>query len=148
MEWLSDLAWWHWMILAAVLMVVEVLAPAAFFIWISVAAALVGVGMLIFPDMSWQLQSLLFSAIAIASVVGGRRFIKPDPTIEDSTLNRRGEQYIGRVLTLDEAIENGAGRVRVDDTYWRVVGPNAAAGSNVKVNSVEGSSLIVDIAET
>ena len=47
-------------------------------------------------------------------------------------------QYIGRVFTLEEAIINGRGKVRVDDTLWRVEGADLPLGHKVKVVSVDG----------
>lgn len=142
---LEQLLFWHWLILALLLLVLELFAPAAFFIWISAAAALVGAILWFMPALAWQLQFVVFSVVAIASVFIGRRYLrKQAQTDGDQTLNRRGEQYIGRVFTLDEPIMNGTGRVRVDDSYWRVIGPDLAPGEKIRVNSVEGASFVVE----
>ena len=34
MQWLTQLDYWHWLILAIVLMILEVFAPGAFFLWL------------------------------------------------------------------------------------------------------------------
>jgi membrane protein implicated in regulation of membrane protease activity len=36
--------------------------------------------------------------------------------------------------------------VRVDDSSWRVVGPDAPAGASVRVVRVEGATLVVEAA--
>ncbi|MGI9287966.1 MAG: NfeD family protein [Pseudomonadales bacterium] len=147
MPFFEQLVFWHWLVLALILLVLELFAPAAFFIWISAAAAFVGLLLFIVPVLSWQLQFVIFSVVAIASVFVGRRYLrKQSQTDGDSTLNRRGEQYVGRIFTLDEPIMNGTGRVRVDDSYWRVIGPDLAPGAKIKVNSVEGASFVVEAA--
>ncbi len=38
------------------------------------------------------------------------------------TLNRRGEQLLGRNATLSEPIVNGRGQLKIDDTVWRCGG--------------------------
>ena len=38
---------------------------------------------------------------------------------------------------------DGSGTVRVDDTIWRVAGPDAPAGSRVKVVQADGANLTV-----
>ena len=67
----------------------------------------------------------------------------PEET-DQPNLNRRGEQYIGRSFTLETAIDNGVGRVRVGDSLWRAVGDDMPAGSRVKVVGVDGASLKVE----
>lgn len=144
----EQLVFWHWLVLALILLVLELFAPAAFFVWISAAAALVGGLLFVIPELSWQLQFVIFSIMAIASVFVGRRYLRKQlQTNGNSTLSRRGEQYVGRVFTLDEPIMNGTGRVRVDDSYWRVIGPDLAPGAKIKVNSVEGASFVVEAAD-
>ncbi|MCB1922411.1 MAG: NfeD family protein, partial [Gammaproteobacteria bacterium] len=54
---------------------------------------------------------------------------------------------VGRVFVLETPIENGFGKVRVGDSLWRVEGPDAAAGSRVRVTSADGVVLVVEIAD-
>ena len=61
-------------------------------------------------------------------------------------LNRRSDALVGRVFTLDKPIMDGSGTVRVDDTIWRVSGPDCPAGSKVKVVRADGASLTVEAA--
>ena len=51
-----------------------------------------------------------------------------------------------REFTLEKPIVDGAGTVRIDDTIWRVAGPDAPAGSRVRVVHADGASLTVAIA--
>jgi inner membrane protein len=50
----ARLEFWHWWILAALLAAVEAMLPGMFFIWFGAAAAIVGVVVLILPDMGWE----------------------------------------------------------------------------------------------
>ena len=54
-------------------------------------------------------------------------------------LNRRTEALVGRVFTLEKPIVDGIGTVRIDDTIWRVRGPDCPAGSRVKVTQADGA---------
>jgi len=145
MQLLAQLDYWHWLIAASVLVLLEVFSPGIFFLWMGIAAALVGGLLWLWPEMSWQLQLLLFGLLSIASVVSARMILVRRPIETDEpTLNRRGEQYLGRVLVLDRAIENGVGRVRVDDTQWRVQGEDCAANTRVRVIGVDGAVLLVE----
>ena len=61
-------------------------------------------------------------------------------------LNRRADALVGRVFTLEKPIVDGVGTVRIDDTVWRVSGPDCPAGSRVKVVRADGASLAVEAA--
>jgi membrane protein implicated in regulation of membrane protease activity len=63
-------------------------------------------------------------------------------------LNRRGNQYIGRIFSLSEPIINGVGKVTVDDSTWKVKGPDLPAGTHIKVLGVEGVVFEVESADT
>jgi membrane protein implicated in regulation of membrane protease activity len=82
--------------------------------------------------------------LSVGAVVGWRIYHKAHPTETDlPTLNRRGEQYIGRHLTLDAAILNRTGKVRLDDTTWKIEGDDLPAGARIEVVSVDGVVLQV-----
>ncbi len=138
-------AFWHWFILAVVLIIAEVLASGTFFLWTGVAAAAVGLLLLAVPTLGWEYQVLLFAGLSVASVYVWRRYLKTHPTQTDQPrLNRRGEQYIGRIFTLAEPIVNGQGKIRVDDSTWKVRGEDCSAGTRVVVSSVDGVVLEVE----
>ncbi|OOZ35944.1 NfeD family protein [Solemya velesiana gill symbiont] len=145
MEWLENINYWHWWVLAVVLIILEVFSPGAFFLWLGVSAGVIGLILLAVPDLSWQLQLLLFSVFSVASIMVWHLVLKRHPTRSDHPVfNRRGEQYIGRSFTLDEPVVNGLGKIRVDDSTWKISGEDCDAGTNVKVVGVDGVVLKVD----
>lgn len=147
--WLANLTWWHWLVLAMLLVIIEIIAPSFYFLWIATAAGLMTLVTLVWPQLQWELQLLLFGGLSIATLLLQWAFLrghKPKPS-DQPQLNRRGEQYTGRVLTLVEPIENGYGAVRVDDTRWRVTGPPLPAGRSVRVIGMNGMTLRVDADE-
>ncbi len=136
---------WHWWVLAALLGAVEILAPGAAFLWLGGAAGLVGLALFVWPAMSWELQGLLFALLAIAAVVGVRMLAaRSAHTTSTPNLNRRAEQYIGTMHTLDSPIVNGLGRAQVGDGLWTVVGPDLPAGTRVRVVGADGTRLKVE----
>lgn len=146
--WLGELGPWHWFLAAVALIILEVLSPAAFFMWLAVAAGLVGLVLAVFPDLDWQLQLVLFAVLSVLTLVAGRQYIKHHPiTTDEPTLNKRGHQYIGRVFTLDRPIVNGVGKLRVDDTTWKIGGRDCAEGTQVTVSGVDGVVLLVTPAD-
>jgi hypothetical protein len=142
--WIAELGPWHWLLLAIALIILEALSPAAFFMWLAVAAGLVGLALAVFPDVAWQIQLVLFAVFSVLSLIVGRHYLKRHPIATDEpTLNKRGHQYIGRVFTLDLPIVNGVGKLRVDDTTWKIAGSDCAEGTKVEVAGVDGVVLLV-----
>lgn len=136
---------WHWWVLAVLLGAVETVAPGAAFLWLGGAAGVVGLALLVWPAMSWELQGLLFAVLAIVAVVGVRALAERSATTTSApNLNRRAEQYIGTLQTLDSPIVNGRGRAQVGDGLWTVEGPDLPAGARVRVIGADGTRLKVE----
>ena len=138
---------WSWHVAGLLMLGLEILAPGTFFLWFGVSALIVGT-LALFVDLSWQVNVLLFLGIALACLFAGRRIMRKEgKTDGDPALNRRGQRYVGREFLLTEAISEGGGRVHIDDTIWRVSGPDTAVGTRVRVTRVEGASLVVEPTE-
>ncbi len=142
-EMFATLGTWNWLILGIVLMALELAAPGVFLMWLGLAALLVG--LLSFAiQPSWQSQILMFAVFAVAAVPLWRRVARNHAASKSNPfLNKRADALVGRVFTLEKPIIDGAGTVRIDDTIWRVSGPDTPAGSQVKVVRADGASLTV-----
>jgi len=142
----ASLGTWNWLIFGLILMGLELLAPGVFLFWLGLAAFLVGVLSFV-VDPAWQMQLLMFAVFAVAAVPLWRRMARSKPGAADSPfLNKRADALVGRMFTLEKPIVDGTGTVRIDDTIWRVAGPDAPAGSRVKVVKADGASLTVAVA--
>jgi inner membrane protein len=141
----SELGPWNWMVLGFALLVLEIIVPGFFLIWIAVAALITGAFSLFFWDAGfwvWQVQILLFLALALVAAYLGNKFMGGNNDKTDQPfLNRRGEQMIGRIATLTEPITDGRGRVRIGDTMWRVSGPDLPIGAKVRVKAATEADL-------
>jgi inner membrane protein len=141
------IAFWHWWVLGLALLVVEMLSPTGFFLlWIGAAAILVGGLAWGIPALTWEPQILLFGALSVASFFVWRHFRAKEAASDQPTLNRRGHSYVGRTFTLNAPIVNGVGKLHVDDSQWRITGPDAGAGAQVRVIAVDGTTLKVELA--
>lgn len=157
---MNDLSWemvsipwnhmnhWHWGIVAVVMIILEVLSPAFFFLWLGIAAGVVSGVVWAFPALGWKTQWLGFAGFSILSLGIWHFMLKQRPTVSDRpTLNRRSSQYIGRVFTLSEPIVDNVGRIRVDDSSWQVSGLDAPVGSKVRVVRVDGTMMHVEVVQ-
>ena len=88
---------------------------------------------------------VIFLVLAFLTVFTGRTYYARNPVESaDPHLNTRTSRLIGQVVTVESAIENGKGRVRVGDGVWNAAGPDAPAGSSVRIVSAEGTCLTVE----
>ncbi|MFK8250035.1 NfeD family protein [Ancylobacter terrae] len=134
---------WSWFIIAGVLLVGELAMPGAYLIWLGIAAAATGLLAWMLAPL-WQLQLVGFAALALIAVVVGRLIApKPDAASDRPFLNRRAAGLVGRSFVLDEPITGGVGRVRIDDTVWRIEGPDLVAGARVVIERADGATLTV-----
>ncbi|MEN8180223.1 MAG: NfeD family protein [Pseudomonadota bacterium] len=146
MDLLNNLDFWHWFVLAVVLVILEVFSPGVFFIWMGLAAGIVGLVLLAVPDLDWQYQLLIFALFSVTDILAARLILQRRPIKTDQPhLNRRGEQYSGRVFTLEEPIINGEGKIRVDDSTWKIHGADCPVGAQVRVTGVDGVVLQISV---
>jgi hypothetical protein len=132
--------YWYWAAFGAVLGVIEVAVPAMVCIWLAAAALGVAAISWRYPGLAWEHQALIFAVLAIASVALGRTAFAHTR----ARTSRRAESYIGRLFTLEGAIVDGRGRLRVDDTVWLIAGPDLPAGTRVRVTGAENTLLRVE----
>jgi len=142
----SGLGAWTWVVVGLLVMGLELVVPGAFMIWLGLAAVATGIAAALF-DLGWQAAMLVYAVFALAAV-GLGRWLNRDPrqrTNEpEPELNRSDRALIGRSLRLETAIIDGIGRVRVDDSSWRVTGPDMPAGERVRVIGMDGATLEVE----
>jgi membrane protein implicated in regulation of membrane protease activity len=134
-----------WAVAALLLIAAELLLPEIFLLWLGIAAAAVFFIVWAVPGLPPLGQAVAFVLLSFVSIgvyikfVRGRH-VRPDQPM----LNKRGEQLVGRVLPLHEAIVNGQGRVKFGDALWTVEGPDMPAGTSVRVVGATSMTLRVE----
>lgn len=135
-----------WWIVALLLIGGEVILPGYFMLWIGIAAAAMGVVLLLLPGMGALAQAVLFVVFAFVSCVVYWKVVRPRLDripAGNERLNRRGEQLLGQRYTLCEPIVQGRGKARVGDGMWLVTGPDLPLGATVEVIGIDGTTLRV-----
>lgn len=142
-----ELGPWNWWVVGLILIGLEVLAPGTVFLWFGISAILVGT-LALFVDLSWQASLVIFLVLSFASLIAGRYMMsRMSSEAGDPGLNRRGSRYIGRRFVLETPLQQGAGKLSIDDTVWRISGPDLPAGTPVTVERIDGARLVVAPAE-
>ena len=137
---------WFWFILTLVLLGLEMAVPGVIFMWLAIASVMVGGLVFIDAAISWEMQFIIFSVLGIISVYAGRTYLRKNPIVsEDENLNDRGARYVGKKYTLERALINGEGKVRIGDSLWLVRGDfESDVGKSVKVTGSDGVVLLVE----
>ena len=136
---------WYWWALAFVLLIFEMLTPGFFFMWLAVSGFITGLLVWLMPELSVNMQVLVFSVFSVLAITAWRFYGSKFPLETDQPLlNKRGAQYIGRVFTLYAPIENGQGKIKVDDTIWKVHGEDCDIHTKVKVTGIRGTVFDVE----
>ncbi len=143
METIAALGAWNWMILAAILFVLELLSPGIFLMWFGAAAAVTG--LIVFRyDVNWQWQLVWFCGLSLTAVLLAAKYLRKHPLeSERPLLNERAVQLIGQSFDLVDPIVNGRGSIKSGDTIWRVEGPELPKGAHIKVVGADGTVLKV-----
>jgi membrane protein implicated in regulation of membrane protease activity len=136
---------WSWIVAGLVLLALELVVPGGVLVWLGAAALITGLGAL-FIDIFWPLQFVIFGVLALVSIWLWLRFRGPGVVSDRPFLNQRANRFIGHEAVLDEPIRDGFGRLSLDDTVWRVQGPDLAAGSRVRIVEAHGALLKVEAA--
>jgi inner membrane protein len=135
---------WLWTIGGLLLLIAEIIAPGFFLIFVGAAAIATGIFTLLF-DLGLAPQLILFVIYSVVAVLIGKRwYAQPHDGDQDHSLNDPARRMVGRVVTVVEAVDAHAGRVRVGDSEWSARGGPAASGERVRVTGVDGNCLTVE----
>ena len=140
-----EIEFWHWWAFGIALISIEVFATSTLLLWPGISAAMIGLVVLIRPDFDWRFQILLFAVMSVVSTVLWLRWLRMRPIKSDHpNLNSRGRSYVGRRITLAEPLNDGRGRVQIDDSWWQASADGPVdKGVEVEVTDTDGATLIV-----
>ena len=134
---------WIWLVAGMALFAAETVAPGMFLLWIGAAAIATGL-LTAAVDLSLPWTLLAFGGFAIVAVILGRKVYGSRETPSDQPfLNRRADAMVGKTYTLTQPIRGGEGRLVVNDTSWRLRGPDMPAGVRVVVLGVEDAVVLL-----
>lgn len=134
-----------WIALGLAMAVAEMAIPGVFLIWMAGAALITGAAVWLMPGLALPVQVVLFAVLSIVAVFAGRRYLAANPVLAaDPKMNDRGARLVGEIVQVTQAIESGSGRVRQGDGEWIARGPDAAAGTRMRVAGHDGAVLLVE----
>jgi membrane protein implicated in regulation of membrane protease activity len=147
---INDQPAWMWWAFGAVLLALEMASTTQYLLWPGIGALLVGTLQFFIPAMDGRLCIFLFAVFSVAATIAWKRspWGQMDHAVHP-TLNRRSDQYIGRLVKAAVNFSGGSGAVLVDDTRWSAAvidGSAPIAGDMLEVTGADGALLKVRLA--
>jgi len=138
-------AHWIWFSTGLALAALEMVVPGVYLIWLAVAAILTGILTFVFdPGLVFQVVNFVFLSLIIA--YSAKRWLRDRPIVStDPLMNNRGGRMVGETALVALAIDGGEGRVKVGDSEWIARGLDCDVGTRVKIVSVKGPILNVEL---
>ncbi len=134
---------WLWAIGGVLLLILEVLAPGFFLVFLGAAAIATGLFTLMF-DLGIAPQMVLFVIYtSLALMIGKRWYGEPDAPNALGGLNDPAKRLVGKTATVVDPVDEHGGRVKLGDSEWSARGGPAATGDRVEIVSVDGNCLLV-----
>ncbi len=145
LEWIFA-SHWYWLIAAAILLILEIIIPGIFLIWLGLGATLVGLFLLVVPEagLAWQLFALALSTCI--AVVAGLTWQKRLAQRQTNSLNQGLEGFIGRTARVSQPFHHGQGRIHLEDSTYMASSNSGAlqADEPVRIVAVHNNTLLVE----
>lgn len=147
MEFLTTLESWHWLSLGMLILILEVLGVGGFLLGIGFSALIIALLLLIFPQLQWYWQYVLFACFSVViTIIYWKKFRKFNDVTESPLLNSRTAQLIGRNASLITPIQNGTGKIQIQDALWTVsCSEDLTVGTVVDIVGADGMTLLVKL---
>ena len=140
--------WWMWIVGGIALIIAELAIPAFFVIWFGLGALLVGLLVLLFPELSATAQFATWTLASLALVVLWFRVFKQ--SFHKTRIGTADGEVIGEIGLLVGAVAPfQRGKVRFQrpvlgaEEWVCLADTDIAAGERVRVIAIEGSFLKV-----
>ena len=136
-----------WLSLGGLLLATEMLGGNGYLLWSGVASLVTGLLVWVLP-LGWESQGALSAVLTLLAAWLWWRWLSRRVSRQSNTgssaLNQRGQRLVGQRFTLEEALVDGRGHLRIGDSSWPVrADADLSIGTHVEVTAVEGITLWV-----
>lgn len=137
--------YWYWFIAGVCLIILETVAPVAYFLCFGISAMITGC-IQYFTPIDMMSQTFIFSIFSIVITITGKKLLRSfNIRLKNNhAINKKIAQLIGQEITLFVPIENGRAQVKIGETMWNIKGPDLQKGKTVKIVEINNNQLIVE----
>ena len=139
-------AYTGWLIFGTALMILEIVVPGVFLLWIGLAGLLTGGIVFLLPSLPFAVSGSVFAVFSVVFAWAGNKLMTPvQQKSEETSLNNRMELYMGKKYQVSVGFADGRGKIKIGDTVWNAFCTgNPAAGQTVTVVGFDGTALKVE----
>ncbi len=144
-----EVAYWHWIVFGIGLALLEIFIPSFTALWFGAGAALVGLLLLLFPEMSLTWQVVLWTLMSGLLTWAWFKYLRP-LSVDKTKAGLSREAIVGEVgQVLSVPREHRRGVLRfpapvLGSDEWQFISQDELnVGDRVRVTDVSGNSLIV-----
>ena len=145
-----EILYWHWLVFGMILAMLEIALPSFTALWFGAGAILVGLIVLVAPDLPLGWQILLWAVFSALLTFLWFKYFKPfNPDRQDTKLSREavvGES--GQVIKVPMDEQRGVVRFatpKLGSEEWLFICDQpVAVGDRVWVKDVLGNALVVE----
>ena len=135
-----------WIIFAVFMLICEILTTQLVSIWFVLGGIAAAITCIFTDDL--LIQTLVFVLVSLIALLATRPLVKR--FLKNKKEPTNSDRLVGRVaiVTMDIVNQTGEGQVNVDGKIWSAKssdGCEIKSGANVKITSIEGVKLVVEI---
>ena len=135
-----------WIIFAVFMLICEILTTQLVSIWFVLGGIAAAITCIFTDDL--LIQTLVFVLVSLIALLATRPLVKK--FLKNKKEPTNSDRLVGRVaiVTMDIVNQTGEGQVNVDGKIWSAKssdGCEIKSGANVKITSIEGVKLVVEI---
>ncbi|MBR2108946.1 MAG: NfeD family protein [Ruminococcus sp.] len=135
-----------WIIFAVFMLVCEILTTQLVSIWFVLGGIAAAITCIFTDDL--LIQTLVFVLVSLIALLATRPLVKK--FLKNKKEPTNSDRLVGRVaiVTMDIVNQTGEGQVNVDGKIWSAKssdGCEIKSGASVKIVSIEGVKLVVEI---
>lgn len=141
-----ELLYWHWIVFGVGLILLELVIPSFTALWFGLGAVLVGIGLLIEPDLSGTVQIAAWASVSVVLTSVWFKFLKPSSHKSQQAQQHDVAGELGLVIA--KASENKPGKVRFSTPIlgldeWDFRSDDLLeAGDQVEIKDIDNGVLI------
>jgi len=144
-----EIVYWHWLVLGMVLMMFEIVLPSFIALWFGAGALLVGLLLLVFPELVLEVQILIWITASVIFTWFWFKYLKPK-SIDKTKAGLSREAIVGQIgQVISQPLEKKRGQLRfsipiLGSEEWSFIcDQDVEPGDRVVVRDVSGNTLIV-----
>lgn len=132
-----------WIIIAAGAIAIDLITSAFLFVWFALGSIAAIIALML--NFSFNVQLIVFITVSVVFMGLGYPVVKKAIRNSVKKTNTMEEDYIGRIITIDEDIIEKA-HIKVDGIYWLVKakGEPLKKGDKAIIVETEGNKIILE----